>query len=44
MIVGNIRDEHEEDTALENLQRESGGAWLVPGGFPVDQLNDLFGE
>ncbi|MGH9605353.1 MAG: hemolysin family protein [Terracidiphilus sp.] len=43
-IVGNIRDEHEEETPIEEPQRESGGVWLVPGGFPVDQLGDLFGE
>jgi putative hemolysin len=42
-IVGNIRDEHEEDISVEEPQREPGGAWLVPGGFPVDQLGDLFG-
>jgi putative hemolysin len=43
-IVGNIRDEHEEETPVEEPQREPGGVWLVPGGFPVDQLADLFGE
>ena len=43
-IVGNIRDEHEEETPIEEPQRETGGAWLVPGSFPVDQLDDLFGE
>jgi CBS domain containing-hemolysin-like protein len=43
-IVGNIRDEHEEDAPIEEPQREAGGVWLVPGGFPVDQLADLFGE
>jgi CBS domain containing-hemolysin-like protein len=43
-IVGNIRDEHEEDLPIEEPQREPGGAWLVPGGFPVDQVGDLFGE
>jgi len=40
-IVGNIRDEHEEDA---EPQREAGGVWLVRGSFPVDQLPDLFGE
>jgi CBS domain containing-hemolysin-like protein len=40
-IVGEIRDEHEEDA---EPQRESGGVWLVPGNFPVDHLPDLFGE
>jgi putative hemolysin len=43
-IVGNIRDEHEVDTPIEEPQREAGGTWLVPGNFPVDQLGDLFGE
>ena len=43
-IVGNIKDEHEEDAAIEEPQRESGGVWLVPGNFPVAQLPDLFGE
>ena len=40
-IVGNIRDEHEEDA---EPQREPGGVWLVPGNFPVAQLPELFGE
>jgi CBS domain containing-hemolysin-like protein len=43
-IVGNIRDEHEVETPVEEPQREAGGSWVVPGGFPVDQLADLFGE
>jgi CBS domain containing-hemolysin-like protein len=43
-IVGNIRDEHEEDALIEEPQREPNGVWLVPGSFPVDQLADLFGE
>jgi CBS domain containing-hemolysin-like protein len=43
-IVGNIHDEHEVETAIEEPQRESGGVWLVPGSFPVDQITDLFGE
>jgi CBS domain containing-hemolysin-like protein len=42
--VGNIRDEHEVETNIEEPQREAGGSWLVPGSFPVDQLADLFGE
>ncbi len=41
-IVGDIRDEHEEETPVEDPQRESDGAWLVPGGFAVGELNDLF--
>jgi CBS domain containing-hemolysin-like protein len=43
-IVGNIRDEHEEDAHVEEPQREPHGVWLVPGSFPVGQLADLFGE
>jgi CBS domain containing-hemolysin-like protein len=43
-IVGNIEDEHEQDTQIEEPQREAGGVWVVPGSFPVDQLADLFGE
>ncbi len=43
-IVGDIRDEHEEDAPIEEPQREPNGVWLVPGSFPVDQLADLFGE
>jgi CBS domain containing-hemolysin-like protein len=40
-IVGNIRDEHEDDSGP---QREPNGVWLVPGNFPVNQLADLLGE
>ena len=29
---------------MEEPQRETGGVWVVPGSFPVDQLPDLFGE
>ncbi len=43
-IVGNIRDEHEEEVSIEQPQREANGAWMVPGNFPVYQLADLFGE
>jgi CBS domain containing-hemolysin-like protein len=42
-IVGNIRDEHEVETPVEEPQREPNGVWVVPGDFPVDQLADLFG-
>ena len=40
-IVGNIRDEHDEE--VEPL-REPSGSWLVPGNFPADQLGDVLGE
>jgi CBS domain containing-hemolysin-like protein len=40
-IVGNIRDEHDEEV---EPQREPSGTWLVPGNFPADQLGDVLGE
>jgi putative hemolysin len=43
-IVGNIRDEHEDDGHVSEPQREPSGSWLVPGSFPADQLADLIGE
>ncbi len=43
-IVGDIRDEHDEEVQVEEPQREASGAWVVPGRFPVDKLEDLFGE
>jgi CBS domain containing-hemolysin-like protein len=47
-IVGNIRDEHEVEappgSADAEPESEPGGAWLVPGSFPVDRLAELFGE
>ena len=43
-IVGNIRDEHETDSQLEEPQREPSGSWLIPGSFPADQLGDIVGE
>jgi putative hemolysin len=43
-IVGNIRDEHEIDTQIEEPQREPSGSWLIPGSFPADQLGDIVGE
>jgi len=42
-IVGDIRDEHEEDAPVETPQLEPGGAWVVPGSFAVDQLGNLLG-
>lgn len=43
-IVGEIRDEHDDEAPIESPQREPGGAWLLSGSFPVDQLGDLFAE
>ena len=44
-IVGNISDEHEddEDARVEDAQPEGEGVWLVPGGFPVYQIEELAG-
>jgi putative hemolysin len=44
-IVGNIGDEHEDedDARIEDAQPEGEGVWLVPGGFPVDRLEELAG-
>ena len=43
-IVGDIRDEHENDVHAGDPQREPGGVWVVPGDYPVDQLQRLFGD
>jgi len=43
-IVGDIRDEHEEDAHAADPQREPGGAWVVPGDFPVGDVPRLFGD
>jgi CBS domain containing-hemolysin-like protein len=43
-IVGNIRDEHEEEASIEEPVREPNGVWVVPGSYPVNQLAALFGE
>jgi putative hemolysin len=42
-IVGNIGDEHEDedDARVEDAVAEGDGVWLVPGGFPVDGLEEL---
>jgi len=44
-IVGNIGDEHEdeEDARVEDPQPEGEGVWLVPGGFPVNRIEELAG-
>jgi len=42
-IVGNIRDEHEQDTDENAPLREPGGAWLVPGTLEMARLRELLG-
>ena len=41
-IVGEIRDEHEDDAPTQLPQRQPDGTWIVPGSFAVDQLGNLF--
>jgi len=43
-IVGDIRDEHEEDAHTGDPQSEADGVWVVPGDFPVSELPRLFGD
>ena len=45
-IVGNIGDEHEdeEDARIEDPQPEGEGVWVVPGGFPIDRIQELAGQ
>lgn len=42
-IVGEIEDEHDVEPEEEAPVHEASGAWLVPGGFAVDRLEELFG-
>jgi len=41
-IVGNIEDEHDEQTDEQEPVAESDGAYLVPGNFEVTRLRELF--
>ncbi len=41
-IVGEIRDEHEDDAPAQVPQRQPDGSWVVPGSFAVDQIGNLF--
>jgi len=41
-IVGNIEDEHDEETEEEAPVAEPEGTWLVPGSFEVGRLRELF--
>ena len=46
-IVGEIRDEHDEESSADAFEaepeRDAEGAWSVPGGLAVNRLEDLFG-
>jgi putative hemolysin len=41
-IVGNIEDEHDTQTAEDAPVAEAEGTWVVPGGFEVARLKELF--
>lgn len=41
-IVGEIRDEHEDDPPAQVPQRQPDGSWILPGSFAVDQMGNLF--
>ena len=41
-IVGDIRDEHEEDAPIEDPQREPNGVWVVPGRLPGGPASRIF--
>src|SRR5579863_3089400 len=41
-IVGEIRDEHEDDAPAQVAQRQPDGSWILPGSFAVDQMANLF--
>ncbi|MES2394149.1 MAG: hemolysin family protein [Acidobacteriota bacterium] len=43
-IVGNIEDEHDTETVEDDVVSEPEGTFVVPGGFEVARLRDLFGE
>lgn len=41
-IVGAISDEHETPEPEETAQRQSDGSYIVPGGFELARLDELF--
>lgn len=43
-IVGEIADEHEESRDDDAPVREADGAYVVPGGFEISRLRDLFAD
>ena len=43
-IVGNIEDEHDTETVEDDVVSEPEGTFVVPGGFEVARLRDLFGD
>jgi putative hemolysin len=43
-IVGNIEDEHDVEAMGNDVVAEPEGTFVVPGGFEVARLRELFGE
>jgi CBS domain containing-hemolysin-like protein len=43
-IVGEIQDEHDEETDEDAPIAEAEGTWLLPGGFEVSRLRELFAD
>jgi CBS domain containing-hemolysin-like protein len=43
-IVGNIEDEHDSPSGEDAIVAEDDGTFLVPGGFEVSRLRELFPE
>ena len=43
-IVGEIQDEHDEETDGDAPVKEPEGTWVVPGSFEVDRLRELLEE
>jgi putative hemolysin len=43
-IVGSIADEHDEHEQVDEPVREADGRFVLPGGFEVSRLRELFAE
>jgi CBS domain containing-hemolysin-like protein len=43
-IVGEIQDEHDDDVEEDAPIAEPEGTWLLPGGFEVSRLRELFAD
>jgi CBS domain containing-hemolysin-like protein len=43
-IVGEIQDEHDDEADEDAPVEEAEGTWLLPGGFEVSRLRELFAE
>jgi CBS domain containing-hemolysin-like protein len=43
-IVGEIQDEHDDEADEDAPVEEAEGTWLLPGGFEVSRLRELFAD